>query len=137
MRADLSRHRPEGPTDRDGARKRVPEKLGAALPLHLHRPTSSDEKSILENFSFRGAHHTLYGGPEITSVPRLGWRILKRRKEVFRNQPEGIVLVHGDTLSTLLGALTGRAPTLKRCPIEPVLRFYNCLHPFAQEPPGS
>jgi len=102
-----------------------------------HRETTQD---ILDNFDLRGPDHTLYDGPDITSIPHMGlwgarlvWRVLRRREEVFGNKPEGIVLVHGDTLSTLLGALMGRAAGLTVGHVESGLRSFNWLHPFPEE----
>ena len=102
-----------------------------------HRETT---QGILDNFGLRGPDHTLYDGPDITSIPhmslwgaRLLWRVFRRREEVFGHKPEGIVLVHGDTLSTLLGALMGRAAGLKVGHVESGLRSYNWLHPFPEE----
>ena len=102
-----------------------------------HRDTTQD---ILDNFRLRGPDHALYDGPDITSIPhmglwgaRLAWRVLRRREEVFGNNPEGIVLVHGDTLSTFLGALMSRVARLKVGHVESGLRSFNWLHPFPEE----
>jgi UDP-N-acetylglucosamine 2-epimerase (non-hydrolysing) len=61
----------------------------------------------------------------------------RRRGELRRRLASGggnpLVLVHGDTMTTLYGALLGR---LLRCPvahIESGLRSYDLLHPFPEE----
>jgi UDP-N-acetylglucosamine 2-epimerase (non-hydrolysing) len=52
---------------------------------------------------------------------------------MFRNDRNGIVLVHGDTFSTLLGALMGRVAGLQVGHIESGLRSFNLFHPFPEE----
>jgi len=102
-----------------------------------HRDTTQD---ILENFGLRGPDHVLYDGPDITAVGpmaswglRILWRALRRKEEVFGPDPEGLVLVHGDTFSTLLGALMGRAAGLKVGHVESGLRSFRWFHPFPEE----
>ena len=46
---------------------------------------------------------------------------------------EGIVLVHGDTASTLIGAILGKTAGLKVGHIESGLRSRRLLHPFPEE----
>src|SRR5690606_1757706 len=45
----------------------------------------------------------------------------------------GIVLVHGDTFSTLIGAIMGRIAKLKVGHVESGLRSFNIFHPFPEE----
>lgn len=102
-----------------------------------HRETMAD---ILGNFQLRGPDYVLYDGPDITSVSKMAvwagrilWRTLRHRTEIFLNDNNGIVLVHGDTFSTLLGAMMGRLASLKVGHVESGLRSFNLLHPFPEE----
>lgn len=95
---------------------------------------------ILENFGIRPADQELYRGKDITSVPQmLGWSLrlmikaFFRRRQIFLGDKEGIVLVHGDTFSTLLGAILGKIAGLKVGHVESGLRSFNWLHPFPEE----
>lgn len=102
-----------------------------------HRDTMED---ILDNFELKGPDITLYSGPDITSIPkmlawalRILWRTVRDRKRIFANDHNGIVLVHGDTFSTLLGALMGKVSRLKVGHVESGLRSHNLLQPFPEE----
>lgn len=103
-----------------------------------HRETMVN---ILGNFGLSGPDYRLYTGDDITSIPAMLvwaicilWRTLRRRREIFGAVPQGIVLVHGDTFSTLLGALMGRLVGLKVGHVESGLRSFNFFHPFPEEP---
>ncbi|WKJ88637.1 UDP-N-acetylglucosamine 2-epimerase [Methylomonas montana] len=50
-----------------------------------------------------------------------------------RPNPNDVLLVHGDTLSTLLGALLGKRLKIKVGHIEAGLRSFNLLNPFPEE----
>lgn len=102
-----------------------------------HRETMDD---LLTNFGLPGPDYQLYEGRDITSVPAMGlwalrilWRTLRRRREIFGDEAKGIVLVHGDTFSTLLGALMGRVAGLQVGHVESGLRSFNLFHPFPEE----
>lgn len=102
-----------------------------------HRDTMEE---ILGNFGLKGPDITLYSGPDITSIPRMLiwatrilWHTLLDRKRIFANDRHGIVLVHGDTFSTLLGALMGKVARLKVGHVESGLRSHNLMHPFPEE----
>lgn len=102
-----------------------------------HQEVMSD---IQQNFGIRNPDHVLYSGRDITKVfQMLVWIIksafttYKRKKEIFNNDTKGIVLVHGDTVSTLLGALIGKIIGLKVGHIESGLRSFNLFHPFPEE----
>ncbi|MGV1100368.1 UDP-N-acetylglucosamine 2-epimerase [Thiovibrio sp. JS02] len=102
-----------------------------------HRATIED---LLEEFGIKPPDVVLYDGPDITSMGQMFfwfWRILSksvfRAKEVFGNDKQGIVLVHGDTLSTLLGAIMGRLNGLRVGHVESGLRSFNLFHPFPEE----
>lgn len=53
------------------------------------------------------------------------------KKDYFNKS--SIILVHGDTLSTLLGAIIGRIKGSKVAHVEAGLRSYNLFHPFPEE----
>lgn len=102
-----------------------------------HRETMND---ILTNFSLPPPDVRLYTGNDVTSIPamamwsvRLLWRLAWHRREIFGDAPTGLVLVHGDTFSTLLGAVMGRLAGLKVAHIEAGLRSFNWRHPFPEE----
>jgi UDP-N-acetylglucosamine 2-epimerase (non-hydrolysing) len=58
-------------------------------------------------------------------------RAISRRKTIFPEK--GIVLVHGDTLSTLLGLLIGRLCGQQVCHVEAGERTHKLLSPFPEE----
>lgn len=101
--------------------------------------TTIDE--ILANFELREPDTLLYDGPDITSIKqmlvwaaKLMWRSFRNRNHIFPgDKANSIVLVHGDTFSTLLGALMGRFAGLKVGHVESGLRSFNYFHPFPEE----
>lgn len=102
-----------------------------------HRDTMNE---ILQNFDLRGPDYTLYNGKDITSIismaiwaGRILLTTLYKKREIFGEQLKGIVLVHGDTFSTLLGALMGKLARLPVGHIESGLRSFNWFHPFPEE----
>ena len=102
-----------------------------------HRETIDD---ILANFSIKEPDHKLYDGKDITSVGqmilwsvKLLYKAFRSRKEIFGNDKNGIVLVHGDTLSTVLGALMGKFAGIRVGHIESGLRSFNMFQPFPEE----
>ncbi|MBD3867905.1 MAG: UDP-N-acetylglucosamine 2-epimerase [Acidobacteria bacterium] len=95
---------------------------------------------LLKDFNLPQPDITLYSGPDITSplrmfawAARILFRSLTSRKQIFGNDHNGIVLVHGDTLSTVLGALIGRLAGLKVGHVESGLRSFRMFHPFPEE----
>ncbi len=104
-----------------------------------HRATM---KEMLGEFGLKQPDVVLYDGPDIVSLPkmllwmlRILWRCVFRRRRIFGDRPTGMVLVHGDTFSTLLGALMGRLAGLRVGHVESGLRSFNLLHPFPEELP--
>ena len=102
-----------------------------------HRETMDD---ILANFGIKLPDQITYTGKDITSVIQMfTWSVrnivhtLQNKHAIFRNDTNGIVLVHGDTFSTLLGALMGKIAGLKVGHIESGLRSFNLFHPFTEE----
>lgn len=102
-----------------------------------HSETMDD---ILADFQLSGPDYRLYSGRDITSVPAmLGWmlriigHVIANRRRVFAGDRGGIVLVHGDTFSTILGALIGRIAGHRVGHVESGLRSFNMFHPFPEE----
>ena len=94
---------------------------------------------MLTDFGLKEPDVLLHSGSDIVSLSRMfGWivRILWKtlfcRQEIFKGQ-QGVVLVHGDTFSTLLGALMGRLAGLRVGHVESGLRSFNLFHPFPEE----
>ena len=97
-------------------------------------------REMLEEFGLKKPDVVLHHGDDIVAVPQMAaWmaRILRQsvteRRRIFRGDRDGIVLVHGDTLSTLLGALMGRFAGLRVGHVESGLRSFNLFHPFPEE----
>jgi len=95
---------------------------------------------LLGNFGIKKPDYLLYDGREITGAAQTGaWSVkvllttFRRRRHIFNNDKNGIILVHGDTLSTLLGAIMGKAAKLYVGHVESGLRSFNLLHPFPEE----
>ena len=102
-----------------------------------HQATMSE---MLEEFELKPPDVVLHTGRDIVSLPQMAiWllRILTKcavaRREIFGSDSPGIVLVHGDTFSTLLGALMGRVAGLRVGHVESGLRSFDLLHPFPEE----
>lgn len=102
-----------------------------------HRETMDD---MLEEFGLRKPDVVLYDGPDIVSPPqmfiwvlRILFATLRRRGRIFGSDRSGILLVHGDTFSTLLGALMGRLARLHVGHVESGLRSFDLFHPFPEE----
>lgn len=96
---------------------------------------------LRKNFEVKNPDVVLYNGKDITSIgPMFLWivKILCRsffnRKNIFgKTSKVDIVLVHGDTFSTLLGAIMGKMAGLKVGHVESGLRSFNIFNPFPEE----
>ena len=102
-----------------------------------HRDTMED---IHSNFSIKSFDKVLHDKGDIVSVVvMITWFIkiisitLFKAKLIFNNDKNGVVLVHGDTISTLLGAIMGKFAGVKVAHIESGLRSFNLFHPFPEE----
>ena len=77
----------------------------------------------------------------VTQVPgwaaRIAWTVVRRRRELRRRLASGasrpLVVVHGDTFSTVLGALVGRFLGAQVAHIEAGMRTGNIWHPMPEE----
>lgn len=97
---------------------------------------------LLENFGVKRPDITLYDGKDITSIFQmfawiikiLYWTIKNKNKILgMRKNKDDIILTHGDTFSTLLGALMGKSAGIKVGHVESGLRSFNIFHPFPEE----
>jgi UDP-N-acetylglucosamine 2-epimerase (non-hydrolysing) len=102
-----------------------------------HRATM---REMLEEFGLEPPDVVLYSGRDVVSLPQMAvWtarilaKCLTRRREIFGDDARGIVLVHGDTFSTLLGALMGRIARMRVGHVEAGLRSFHLFHPFPEE----
>lgn len=102
-----------------------------------HRETID---SILEVFELKKPDIQLYTHKESTSplgvlfwFVRVFFTFSCSKTKVWQGDVNGYVLNHGDTLSTLLGALFAKLHGHKVCHIESGLRSYSLLHPFPEE----
>lgn len=115
------------------------------------------DKNIEYNFIFSGQHHStidelledfeikkpdviLYQGNDITGIfqmaawmIRLIFYVSKNRNSVWKNDIRGIVLNHGDTISTLLGTILAKTSGHKAAHIESGLRSAKIFNPFPEE----
>ncbi len=93
------------------------------------------------NFAVKAPDVVLYRGRDITSVGRmllwmlriLAQSMVQRRRIFAGDSGGGLVLVHGDTFSTLLGALMGRLAGHRVAHVESGLRSFRLFHPFPEE----
>ena len=77
----------------------------------------------------------------ITQVPgwaaRIAWTVVRRRRELRRRLVRGgarpLVVVHGDTFSTVLGALIGRVLRAEVAHVEAGMRTGDIWHPMPEE----
>jgi UDP-N-acetylglucosamine 2-epimerase (non-hydrolysing) len=58
---------------------------------------------------------------------------MRQRRSIFLGDTSGIVLVHGDALPALLGAILAKAAGLKVGHVEAGLRSFDYLRPFPEE----
>ena len=101
-----------------------------------HGPLCAELRSI---FKLREPDHLL--APASTSIERTAdavawavrvlWRAFRARRSLF---PEpGVVVVHGDTLSTLLGLFIGKFSGQRICHLEAGERTHTLMRPFPEE----
>lgn len=104
-----------------------------------HQETMND---ILEDFGLPGPDAYIVEGPDIkvkAQVPKWLYLCEQRTRgssDCWAGRSKGcsdIVLVHGDTLSTLVGALAAKRMGFKCGHIESGLRSFNVFHPFPEE----
>lgn len=94
-------------------------------------------RELMADFQLNIPQRSLYEGSEISGVAKMFfWLIRLVLKAIFVNPllPDTkLVLVHGDTLSTLLGAIIAKLRGIKIGHVEAGLRSHNMFHPFPEE----
>jgi UDP-N-acetylglucosamine 2-epimerase (non-hydrolysing) len=102
-----------------------------------HQATMNE---MLDEFGLKAPDIVLHHGRDVVSLPQMAiWtakillQCIARRRLIFGDDPHGIVLVHGDTFSTLLGALMGRVARLRVGHVESGLRSHRLFQPFPEE----
>lgn len=105
-----------------------------------HQETMGELKA---NFGLKNPDIILHDWKDITWIVqmlfwvfKILWKILFWSKEKVFWQKETkwqIILVHGDTFSTILGALMWKLARMKVAHIESWLRSFNIFHPFPEE----
>jgi UDP-N-acetylglucosamine 2-epimerase (non-hydrolysing) len=118
------------------------ENRGVPLRLVFTGQHEETMARLLEDFGIRTAPRHLYQGREVTGVLQMGvwflrslWKCLRRPDDFLARGKKGrdVVVVHGDTFSTLLGALAGAWLGMRVAHVEAGLRSHNLLHPFPEE----
>lgn len=100
-------------------------------------------KSLAEQFQILGFKSQVGDDKNIISLPgMLKWLlglliiiILRKKhlnKNIFKEQP-GVALIHGDTLSTLIGLLMAKRVGVMVAHVESGLRSWNYFNPFPEE----
>jgi UDP-N-acetylglucosamine 2-epimerase (non-hydrolysing) len=113
------------------------------IPYNFIYTSQHKEKmgDLLANFGLKNPDYIMHQGrKDVSSVKQMFFWLLRclfefarKKSEIFGKTKTGIVLVHGDTFSTLLGALMGRLARLEVGHVESGLRSFNFFHPFPEE----
>jgi UDP-N-acetylglucosamine 2-epimerase (non-hydrolysing) len=99
-------------------------------------------KDMIDDFGLSTSPHFLYQGSEIDSIVKVpAWFVIsvknflkiKLRKTTKGKTNKNILIVHGDTFSTLLGAIIAKLTGARLFHVEAGLRSYNFFHPFPEE----
>ncbi len=116
----------------------------AGLPYRLidSGQHADRSESFRDELGLRAPDYAMGGTRSVDSVPAalwwaagLGRRLALRRRldrTVFGGHP-GICVVHGDTPTTLMGALMAKRAGLALAHVEAGLRTHRWLHPFPEE----
>ena len=94
---------------------------------------------LLAQFEVSAKPIRLREGVDITGIGQMAiWfartlRTLISRRAELVSTGQNVFVVHGDTFSTLLGALAGRLFGVKVAHVESGLRSFNIFHPFPEE----
>lgn len=104
-----------------------------------HQETISD---ILRDFGIRSPDFYIANGPDVKRKSQVPKWLYLCEKETRKNsgcwsgrqkKSHDVVLVHGDTLSTLAGALAAKRMGFQCAHVESGLRSFNTFHPFPEE----
>ena len=113
---------------------------GLAYRLVLTGQHQDTMQEMLDEFGLPAADLVLHRGSDVVSLPQaLLWfgkslaRCLFARRTIFGSDPHGVVVIHGDTLSALLGGVMGRVAGLEVAHVEAGLSSFNLWNPFPEE----
>lgn len=118
------------------------ERQGTRVRLIMSGQHHTTMTELLHEFGVATVPVYLYQGPEITGVVQMGtwfarmvWRGLCQRHSLFlrHSGPPDCMVVHGDTVSTLLGALLGRLLGMAVVHVESGLSSGRWREPFPEE----
>lgn len=117
------------------------ERRGWAPRLILTGQHKETMDRLLADFGIGTPPVLLHDGREINGIGQVLpwfakclWRLWRDAKPLLgRGRSPGVILVHGDTFSTLLGALAGRMAGLTVAHVESGLRSFSPIHPFPEE----
>lgn len=123
------------PVMRELERRKAPLRF---LLTGQHRETIED---LVEDFQLRTPREMVYRGPEAAGVVSMVrwaaaclWQMWRHRQRWFPSRGRNdVIVVHGDTFSTLVGALVGRLLGITVAHVESGLRSFNWWHPFPEE----
>ncbi len=101
-------------------------------------------RELLAEFTIRTEPTVLYDGNEASGLLQMArwlvrvlWSLYRNREdylpECIRHPDRCVIVVHGDTFSTLLGALVGKWMRVRVAHVESGLRSFNLFHPFPEE----
>jgi UDP-N-acetylglucosamine 2-epimerase (non-hydrolysing) len=100
----------------------------------------TDFHEILQEFGVKPPDAALASGGDVVTLPGMAaWfsrnmiTLSSVSKDYFRNDRNGVVLIHGDTASTLMGAIMARSAGLQLAHVEAGLCSFNWLLPFPEE----
>lgn len=118
---------------------RVLEASNIPLNIIMTGQHKNTVDTLFNDFGICSKLTYVYDGPEISGIvkmllwlPKIVWRMTRDGEHYFPGK-QGIILVHGDTVSTLAGALAGKFLGMKVAHVEAGLRSFNILHPFPEE----
>lgn len=114
---------------------------GVAYNFVLTGQHSETFDALRENFELKDPDASLVDPSDVVGLGQMFFWLCRalcngiwRRRELFGDVgKDDIFLVHGDTLSTLLGAILGRVLGATVCHVESGLRSFSLLHPFPEE----
>lgn len=97
-------------------------------------------QELLDEFEINTRPEYIYKGEEISGIASMFWwfplvlaKLLINRKHYLEYKNDRHIIVHGDTFSTLIGAIFGVLTGSKVHHVESGLRSNNIFHPFPEE----